>query len=154
MFGNHSDLDLLARNACRVLHMAGDIEVPIFKGCPKPLVRTFFFLFRLGDGHSCGRSPPSAGLGGGLPRAHRHRGARTGRSGSALPARPAQHALDQVPITSPSSLLVGFILHVNVSDRGGGLRTAATGPTRRRRTSSWRRAARIPGRSPSSRWAL
>jgi purine nucleosidase len=37
VFGNNSDLELLATNACRVLHMAGDIEIPIFKGCADPI---------------------------------------------------------------------------------------------------------------------
>jgi inosine-uridine nucleoside N-ribohydrolase len=38
VFGNHSDLELLATNACRVLHMAGDVEIPIYKGCSNPVV--------------------------------------------------------------------------------------------------------------------
>jgi purine nucleosidase len=40
--GNHFDLELMGRNACLILQMAGRTDIPVFLGANKPLTTAYF----------------------------------------------------------------------------------------------------------------
>lgn len=41
VFGNHHNVDMLAKNACAILTMGGRTDIPVYKGANKPLVRDY-----------------------------------------------------------------------------------------------------------------
>lgn len=37
VMGNHYDMDILSKNACLVLQLANRLDIPVVKGCTKPM---------------------------------------------------------------------------------------------------------------------